>query len=95
MGLSVRAGLRAEPGVDAVGGGAGDTRLSQREVQIIQLVSKELADRQVATQLRISPRTVDGHLRRIFAKVGAPSRAALAAWLFGQAQPEATQLKRG
>jgi non-specific serine/threonine protein kinase len=54
--------------------------LSRRETQIVRLVSQGLTDRQIATELRISPRTVDGHLRRIFAKLGVSSRSALTAW---------------
>jgi non-specific serine/threonine protein kinase len=54
--------------------------LSGREIDIVRLVSHGFTDRQIAAELRISPRTVDGHLRRIFGKVGVTSRSALAAW---------------
>jgi DNA-binding CsgD family transcriptional regulator len=47
--------------------------LSGRELEIVRLVSQGLTDRQIAAELRISPRTVDGHLRRIFGKVGVTS----------------------
>jgi orotate phosphoribosyltransferase-like protein len=43
-------------------------------------VALGLTDKQIATELNISVRTVDGHLRRIFTKVGVSSRAALTAW---------------
>lgn len=54
--------------------------LSRRETEIVQLVAQGFTDRQIATELQISPRTVDGHLRRIFGKVGVTSRSALTAW---------------
>lgn len=52
--------------------------LSARELEVVRLVAQGLTDKEIAGQLFISPRTVDGHLRRIFAKVGVVSRAALA-----------------
>ena len=64
----------------AAGRGALHAGLSRRETQIVRLVAMGLTDKQIATELAISARTVDGHLRRIFAKVGVPSRAALTAW---------------
>ena len=39
-----------------------------------------LSDRQIASRLGISPRTVDNHLRHIFEKTGVSSRTALATW---------------
>lgn len=53
--------------------------LSARELEVVRLVARGLTDKEAAERLAISPRTVDGHLRRIFAKLGLPSRAALAA----------------
>jgi DNA-binding CsgD family transcriptional regulator len=57
-----------------------DHSLSQRELEVVKLICGGLTDREVAAQLSISPRTVDGHLRRIFAKTGVHSRTALAIW---------------
>jgi non-specific serine/threonine protein kinase len=60
---------------------AGSTpELSRREMQVVQLVAEGLSDRQIASRLGISPRTVDNHLRHIFEKVGVSSRTALATW---------------
>jgi DNA-binding CsgD family transcriptional regulator len=59
---------------------AKNNRLTPRQAEVAQLVSKGLTDRQVAVQLSISHRTVDGHLRRICARLGAQSRSAVAAW---------------
>jgi non-specific serine/threonine protein kinase len=54
--------------------------LTQRETEIVCLVAQGLTDRDIASRLAISPRTVDTHLRRIFSKVHVTSRAGLAAW---------------
>jgi DNA-binding CsgD family transcriptional regulator len=53
--------------------------LTPQELQVARLVRQGLANRDVAAQLYISPRTVDFHLRNIFAKLGVASRAELIA----------------
>jgi DNA-binding NarL/FixJ family response regulator len=50
--------------------------LTQREVEVLRLVAQGLTDAQVADQLVISPRTVNGHLRSIYSKIGVTSRSA-------------------
>jgi DNA-binding NarL/FixJ family response regulator len=50
--------------------------LTEREVEVLRLVAQGLTDAQVADQLVISPRTVNGHLRSIYSKIGVTSRAA-------------------
>ncbi len=49
--------------------------LTAREREILQLVSQGLANRQIASQLSISDKTVRNHLIRIFDKLGVNSRA--------------------
>ncbi|HLO01609.1 MAG TPA: LuxR C-terminal-related transcriptional regulator [Symbiobacteriaceae bacterium] len=51
-----------------------------RQLEIIQLVTRGLSDKEVAAALHISPNTVDAHLRKIFAKLNVQSRASLVAW---------------
>jgi ATP/maltotriose-dependent transcriptional regulator MalT len=51
--------------------------LSGRELQIATLVALGQANKQIASQLHISEWTVSTHLRRIFAKLGVDSRAAM------------------
>ncbi len=50
--------------------------LSAREVEVLQLVAQGLTNPQVAERLFISPRTVDAHMLRIYAKLDVPNRGA-------------------
>ncbi|MBM7808250.1 DNA-binding CsgD family transcriptional regulator [Geodermatophilus bullaregiensis] len=53
--------------------------LTPQELQVARLVRRGLPNRDVAAQLYVSPRTVDFHLRNVFAKLGVSSRTELAA----------------
>jgi len=70
--LSVAAAgqLAARPRRDAVGG------LTPREVETLGYVARGLSIKQIARTLTIAPKTVDGHIQRIYAKIGVNSRAA-------------------
>lgn len=48
--------------------------LSHRELEVLRLVARGRASKEVAAELRISLRTVEGHLNNIFAKLGVASR---------------------
>ena len=50
--------------------------LTRREREVLALVAKGLAGKQVARQLGISPKTVERHKTRIFFKLGVPNAAA-------------------
>ncbi len=54
-----------------------EVELTPTELQVAQLVQQGLSNREVAAQLFVSPRTVDFHLRNVFAKTGITSRGAL------------------
>jgi DNA-binding NarL/FixJ family response regulator len=48
--------------------------LTERELQILQLVGKGLTNKEIGKQLYISDRTVQAHLSNIFSKLGVNSR---------------------
>ncbi|MFJ2031127.1 AAA family ATPase [Streptosporangium sp. NPDC087985] len=54
------------------------TDLTPQELQVARFVGQGLSNREVAAQMFLSPRTIDFHLRNVFAKVGVSSRAELA-----------------
>ena len=54
-------------------------QLTAQEVQIARFVATGATNRDVAAQLFLSKRTVDYHLRRIFAKLAISSRSELTA----------------
>ena len=51
--------------------------LTARELQIVALVAEGRVNKQIADDLRISEWTVSTHLRRVFAKLGVDTRAAM------------------
>jgi DNA-binding CsgD family transcriptional regulator/DNA-binding transcriptional ArsR family regulator len=53
--------------------------VSSREMDVLQLVAEGLTNREIATRLYLSPRTVEKHVERLLAKTGSPNRVALAA----------------
>jgi DNA-binding CsgD family transcriptional regulator len=56
----------------------GDGPLTAREREIADLVAAGRTNREIAEQLVLSPRTIDAHLRSIYAKLGVRSRVELA-----------------
>jgi DNA-binding NarL/FixJ family response regulator len=54
--------------------------LSDREVQIIELVAAGLTNQEIAQQLEISKRTVDNHISNILTKTSTDNRVALVRW---------------
>lgn len=70
------------PGYFDVGFKAGDSRaaslgsLTAREREILALVARGMAAKQVARHLGISPKTVEQHKTRMFSKLGVPNQAA-------------------
>ena len=49
--------------------------LSERECQVLGLLARGLATKQVASRLGISPKTCDHHIQRVYAKAGVSTRA--------------------
>jgi DNA-binding CsgD family transcriptional regulator len=54
--------------------------LSDRELQIIDLVATGLTNQEIAGKLEISKRTVDNHISNILTKTGTDNRVALVRW---------------
>ena len=52
-------------------------KLSNREISIIKLICLERTNQEIADELFLSKRTVEGHRRRILEKVGAKNTAGL------------------
>ena len=76
---------RQEPGPDERSAAArfsasARSDLSEREVEIVELVATGLTNQEIAAQLMISKRTVDNHVSNIFTKTGAKNRVALLNW---------------
>jgi len=58
---------------------AGGEQLTERESEVAELVAAGYSNARVAAQLGLSPKTVQAHLSRVYAKLGVSSRAGLAA----------------
>ena len=66
------------------GAGGAVEPLTPRETQIARLVADGLVNKEIATKLSISEWTVSTHMRRIFAKLGVETRAAMVLRCFGR-----------
>jgi DNA-binding NarL/FixJ family response regulator len=67
-------GVRGRAGPKAVG------LLSRRELEVLRLLGEGLTNKQIGERLFISPRTVEHHLSRSYAKLGVTTRAEAAAY---------------
>lgn len=66
------------------GSGAAGVHLSERELEIVELVAAELTNLEIGLRLSISKRTVDNHISNILTKTGARNRVALVNWALDQ-----------
>jgi len=80
----VKAGRLDADAVEAVLGAAGHrvprrrggpAGLTPREVEVLRLLARGLSNREMATRLVISPKTVASHIEHIYAKIDASTRA--------------------
>jgi DNA-binding CsgD family transcriptional regulator len=51
--------------------------LTKRETQITRLPARRASNREIATELDVSPHTVRHHVENIFAKLGVDSRRSI------------------
>jgi DNA-binding NarL/FixJ family response regulator len=81
----VKAGRLDADAVEAVLGAAGHrvhrrrdgpAGLTQREVEVLQLVARGLSNKEIAERLVISPKTVGNHVEHIYGKIECSNRAA-------------------
>ena len=78
IGAPVWAG-RAEAELGRLGGRPPSSgALTPTERRVAELVGRGLQTKQVAAALYVSPKTVEGHLTRIYGKLGVGSRTELA-----------------
>ncbi|MBF2088173.1 MAG: response regulator transcription factor [Synechococcales cyanobacterium K44_A2020_017] len=64
----------------SVGESQGSGVLSERELQIVDLVASGLTNQEIAEKLEISKRTVDNHVSNILTKTATGNRVALVRW---------------
>lgn len=64
------------------------SRLTGREIEVLEMIVRGLTTRQIAEALELSPRTIDSHRAAIGTKTGTTSAAELARlWIEGRAAP--------
>jgi non-specific serine/threonine protein kinase len=87
-GLSLEQALTLALAVAARGPGAdrryvevAGVRLTRREREVAVMVSRGMTNRQIASQLVLTERTVEGHVENLLNKLGFHSRARIAAWV--------------
>ncbi|MFI6449895.1 LuxR C-terminal-related transcriptional regulator, partial [Kitasatospora sp. NPDC050543] len=54
--------------------------LTRRESEVVTLVALGLTNKEIAARLVVSPRTAEGHVARILAKLGFTTRSQIVAW---------------
>ncbi len=58
----------------------GQGNLSDRELQIVELVASGMTNQEISEKLEISKRTVDNHISNILTKTATGNRVALFRW---------------
>jgi DNA-binding CsgD family transcriptional regulator len=68
-----------------MGNFGGSLNLTPRQTQILRLISRGVTDKEIASTLGISVKTVQTHLYRLYRKLGVTNRAhAVTLWLHSQ-----------
>ena len=56
-------------------------KLTRRERDVALMVARGMSNRQIASELVLAERTVEGHVENLRSKLGFHSRASVAAWV--------------
>ena len=64
----------------------GQTKLTRRQHEIATLIARGYTNRQIASELWLTPGTVANHVRQILTRLGLRSRTEVAVWLTRGAQ---------
>jgi len=81
VGLALNENLPSPESVERVPPTSAGGRLTPREVQVAELVSRGMSNKEIAAALVISQRTAEGHVEHILTKLGATSRTQVATWM--------------
>lgn len=82
------AALMRELGAKSAAGPRAAGLLTRRELDVLRLLAGGLTNRAIAERLYISPKTVEHHTSRIYAKLGVTTRSEAAAWWVRHLAPE-------
>ncbi|RRQ29168.1 tetratricopeptide repeat protein [Rhodococcus sp. Eu-32] len=67
---------------------SGSSTLTKREREVADLITEGMTNQAIAERLVISPRTAQGHVEHILAKLGFTSRTQVAAWMVDQGRDQ-------
>jgi DNA-binding CsgD family transcriptional regulator len=73
------------PAQEEPSAGQAPVALTAREDEVAAMVAQDMPNRQIASELHLSERTVENHISKILRKLGLTSRAQIAAWTAKQA----------
>jgi non-specific serine/threonine protein kinase len=67
--------------------GATSSPLTRRELQVAELITQGMSNKEIAAKLVISQRTAESHVEHILNKLGCANRSQVAAWMATQPPP--------
>jgi non-specific serine/threonine protein kinase len=86
---AISAALNEHPAPAGVRLALHDFGLTRREIEVVDLLSQGLTNKEIANRLVISPRTAETHVQNVLSKTGFKTRAQVAAWRAAQLRAEA------